>query len=433
MKLGILLSGGKDSLFSAYIAGKNHEISCAISIRSENKESYMFHTPNIDLVNLQAQAMNIPLILKTTQGVKEEELSDLKEALLQAKENHIIEGIVTGAVASQYQASRIQHICHELDLWCFNPLWQINQIQLLHELNKHNFDVRIIGVFGYPLDESFLGARIDENTIKKLSKLEEEFKINPAGEGGETESLVLDCPLFAKRIEILNANMQYKNYTGTYTITDARLVDKQDQEIKEIKDVELHFFENKNPDVSIISTCSLKLLEYEFIRPIVDVLCEEKKTYNIIRLGKKQDADYKHKEKKILADKIIISGTALKDNEFLKRKEGLAQELKNKKVLGICAGAEILGLFAGAQLRDIFEIGQINIEKKKEHEIFSGVKTEEFFLHQNGFFIDERALDVYLVTKKGSAGFLVPHTQWIGIQFHPELREKTILKKFIRE
>jgi ABC transporter with metal-binding/Fe-S-binding domain ATP-binding protein len=203
MKLGILFSGGKDSTYACYLAKKlGYEITCLITIISKNKESYMFHTPAIELTKKQAQAMNIPLIKRETSGVKEEELRDLEKAIYRAKMDYQIEGIVTGAVESVYQASRIQTICNKLGLECFNPLWQKNQIELLQEIVKNKFEVIISGVFAYPFDEKWLGRKIDEKFIEKIKILSEEYKINPAGEGGEFESLVLNSPLFKKPLKL---------------------------------------------------------------------------------------------------------------------------------------------------------------------------------------------------------------------------------------
>lgn len=227
MKLGILLSGGKDSVYAAYLSSKNNEITCAITIKSLNKESYMFHTPNIDLVKYQTDSMDIPLIIAETQGVKEEELLDLKKAIAEAKEKYKLEGIVTGAVASVYQAERIQKICDELNLKCLNPLWQINQIKLLEELLKNKFEVIIGGVFAYPFDETLLGKFIDKDIINMLKRMEEKYKINPAGEGGEIETFVTDCPLFKKKIKILKANIEFENHSGVYNISEAKLIDKE--------------------------------------------------------------------------------------------------------------------------------------------------------------------------------------------------------------
>ncbi len=218
MKLGILYSGGKDSTLALMKAQKFHEIECLISIISENKESYMFHTPNIDVTLLQSQAMGIPLVRVVTKGEKEEELDDLKKAIQEAVEKYSIEGIVTGAVRSTYQASRIQKICHELELWCFNPLWLMNQVELLHEVIENEIRAIISGVFAEPLDESYLGKEIDAEMIKKLSKQQ-----NPAGEGGEIETTTLDAPIFKKKIIVTKHSTQYAKYSGVYTIEDARL------------------------------------------------------------------------------------------------------------------------------------------------------------------------------------------------------------------
>src|SRR3989344_2786086 len=132
MKLALLFSGGKDSTYAGFIAKKcKHKIVCLITLQSKNQDSYMFHTPSISKTQSQADAMKIPLIIQKTKGKKESELKDLKLAIRFAKKKYKVQGIITGAVESIYQASRIQKICDELNLECFNPLWQKDQIELL--------------------------------------------------------------------------------------------------------------------------------------------------------------------------------------------------------------------------------------------------------------------------------------------------------------
>jgi predicted ATP pyrophosphatase (TIGR00289 family) len=376
--------------------------------------------------------MNTPLILKKTKGEKESELKELKEALQEAKEKYMIEGVVTGAVASQYQASRIQKICHELDLWCFNPLWQIDQLELLRELVDNNFDVRIIGVYGYPLDKTFLGRKLNDELIKELKLLKDEFKINPAGEGGETESLVVDCPLFKKSIKIEEEEKDWENYSGKLSVKKASLVDKKNKEYTK----PTNKYKNKTKkdcdyeeDVLIISTVTkeLPILNYEFIRPIVDLIKSLGKTYclkHISEMNENLSEQFKDK-------KIIISGTALKDNNFVRYKEKI-NLLRNAEVIGICAGAELIGLEAGGELKEFLEIGQKEIEEVETNPLFSKTKQEEFFLHQFGFDKNDKALTTILSTKNCSAGFTIPERKWIGIQFHPELREKNLLIEFLK-
>ena len=223
MKLGVLYSGGKDSTLALIKAKEQHKITCLITLISVNNESYMFHTPNIDITSLQAQAMHLPLVRVETAGEKEHELADLKKALALAQKKYNIEGVVTGAIRSTYQASRIQQACHELGIWCFNPLWLLDQEQLLHIVVASNITAIISGVFAEPLDESFLGKKLDLHLITQLCMLARKHSFNPAGEGGEIETTVLDAPVFHKKILIENTSNSYQNHAGTYTITAARL------------------------------------------------------------------------------------------------------------------------------------------------------------------------------------------------------------------
>lgn len=203
MKVGVLFSGGKDSCYAAWLAKKaGYEIECLISIFSKNEESFMFHTPAIEFTKKQADLMNIPLITRETQGMKEDELLDLKKAIEKAVVKHNIKGIVTGAVESVYQSSRIQKICDELGLECFNPLWQKDQIDLLYDLIRDKFEAILVGVFAYPFDAKWVGRKVDDSFIGKIRMLQEKYKINPAGEGGEFESLVINCPLFKKKLNV---------------------------------------------------------------------------------------------------------------------------------------------------------------------------------------------------------------------------------------
>ena len=87
MRLGVLFSGGKDSTLALHIAQEKEQVVCLITLLSLNKESYMFHTPNIDVTALQAEALGLPRVAKTTAGEKEKELADLEDAIAEAARN----------------------------------------------------------------------------------------------------------------------------------------------------------------------------------------------------------------------------------------------------------------------------------------------------------------------------------------------------------
>ncbi|HUK85322.1 MAG TPA: diphthine--ammonia ligase [Candidatus Acidoferrum sp.] len=226
MRLGVLFSGGKDSTLALHYASENEEVVCLITLVSLNRESYMFHTPNINITALQAEALGLPQITKNTHGEKEKELSDLEDAIAQATKDYLIEGVVTGAIESVYQAERVQFICYKLGLWCFNPLWKHDQKDLLEELIEKQFTVIISGIFAYPLDEKWLGKQIDAKLIDKLVDLQQKYGISPSGEGGEIETSVLDAPLYKNKIEILDYKIEAKGNSGVFEIKQARLVPK---------------------------------------------------------------------------------------------------------------------------------------------------------------------------------------------------------------
>ncbi|HYD03431.1 MAG TPA: diphthine--ammonia ligase [Alphaproteobacteria bacterium] len=201
LNTAVLFSGGKDSGLALQYALEKTNVKCLIILKSQNPESYMFHTPNINLAEIQAKNTEIPFIVKGTQGLKETELADLEDAIKQAIKKYKVQGIVTGAIESIYQASRIQAITNNLGIECFNPLWQKDQIELLHELIKRKFKVSIIGTFAYGMDK-MIGRIIDEKFIQDITILRDKYKINPAGEGGEFESFVLEAPYYKKDLSI---------------------------------------------------------------------------------------------------------------------------------------------------------------------------------------------------------------------------------------
>ncbi|MBI5347396.1 MAG: TIGR00289 family protein [Candidatus Aenigmarchaeota archaeon] len=210
MKLAALVSGGKDSLYAAHVMQQQgHKITQIVSMISENPESYMFHVPNARLVEKQAETMHIPLVQRKTKGEKEKELNDLKSAL----EGLDIDGVVTGAVASNYQKTRIDNICKELSLASIAPLWHADQELLLRKMVDDGFEIIITAVAADGLTENWLGRNLND-CMEELIKLSKKHRFSPIGEGGEFETLVVNCPLFKKRLKITESKKHWDGMSG---------------------------------------------------------------------------------------------------------------------------------------------------------------------------------------------------------------------------
>ena len=215
MKAAVLFSGGKDSTYAFYKERSNYEVVCLISLFPKTSESYMFHYPNIKLVKYQAKAMELPIMIQKTEAKKEEELKDLEIIIKKAIKKYKIQALISGALASNYQKSRIEDLCKKLNLKSVAPLWHINPEEYLKELIKNKFEVIITSVSADGLNESFLGRKLNNKLIEDLKKL----SIHLGFEGGEAETLVLDCPLFKKRLNVKKQKKIMENkYTGRLDI-----------------------------------------------------------------------------------------------------------------------------------------------------------------------------------------------------------------------
>jgi diphthine-ammonia ligase len=222
MKLAALISGGKDSSFAIYRAlQEGHEVPDLVTIVPANEDSYMFHSANIHLTRLISEATGIPLTSMTSSGEKEKELEDLKKALSSVS----VDGVIAGAIESQYQTSRVRRICDDLGLELYAPLWHKEPESLLREMII-SMDIRMVKVAALGMDESWLGRRFDEKLIEDLKELNRKYRVHLAGEGGEYETLVLDAPFYKKRINLLETETVWMGDCGVLKVIKAELLDK---------------------------------------------------------------------------------------------------------------------------------------------------------------------------------------------------------------
>ena len=194
-----LFSGGKDSTLAiAKAREQDLNITGLVSVIPTSRESLMFHYPIEKLIRMQADRMQLPLYLEHA-DTEEEEL-DLLEEMLEEIPN--IDAVISGAIASNYQKTRIDKVCNNLGVKSLTPLWHMDQEKELHELLDRKFEVIISSVSAAGFNEEWLGRKIDEQCIEDLKKINEKYGINLSGEGGEYCTTVLNCPLFSKGIKI---------------------------------------------------------------------------------------------------------------------------------------------------------------------------------------------------------------------------------------
>jgi predicted ATP pyrophosphatase (TIGR00289 family) len=220
MRVAALMTGGKDSTLALYHALKQGlQVAYLVTMIPRREDSWMFHSLNLHIMEYFAQAVGIPLVKGFTNGIKEEEVKDLERLIARLN----VKGVVSGAIASTYQKSRIEEICARLGLNSITPLWRRSPISILNEILWLKFEVIIVGVFAEGLDQEWLGRKLDKKLVKELLKLNEKYGISIVGEGGEYETLVLDAPFFEKKIQILETQKVWRGDHGYLKVTKAKL------------------------------------------------------------------------------------------------------------------------------------------------------------------------------------------------------------------
>ncbi|KAI8929456.1 hypothetical protein BC831DRAFT_289832 [Entophlyctis helioformis] len=221
---------GKDSCFNMMHAVANgHDIVALANLRppsaagKDELDSYMFQTVGHDVLDLYTECMGLPLFRQDLVRSSVEtgadyahneadEVEDLYQLLLRVKESVPgVEAVSSGAILSNYQRVRIENVCARLGLTSLAFMWQGQQAQLLQGMIENGIEAILIKVAAIGLKEIHLGRTLAQMS-PILDRLNAQFGINVCGEGGEYETLTLDCPLFKKRIVIVESEKQVHSY-----------------------------------------------------------------------------------------------------------------------------------------------------------------------------------------------------------------------------
>ncbi|KZO97985.1 hypothetical protein CALVIDRAFT_49840 [Calocera viscosa TUFC12733] len=266
MKFVALLSGGKDSCYNiAHCHKYGHELLCAATLSpphgKDEIDSFMYQTVGQDAIEIVAQALGIPLVRRIIegqaveqgseygtragtsqvtaeeQGVLGDETEDMFELLTQVKRQFPdVQAVSVGAILSSYQRVRVEHVCRRLGLTPLSYLWQRDQVELLQEMVDSGVNAILIKVAGIGLTPQHLGKSLAEMqpTLLKLHRL---YGAHPCGEGGEYETLTLDCPSFRQQIELLETETVIHSDASFASVAylrvkDARLIPKEVEHIE---------------------------------------------------------------------------------------------------------------------------------------------------------------------------------------------------------
>ncbi len=220
-----LISGGKDSMLAAHEVAESNDLVLLIGVVPKLSDSFMFHSVNLEMLDPVAECMDLPMEKVLVSGKEEVEVEELTEQLKHIVREYGVEGISIGGIESEYQRKRFEKIFNRCGVKMLAPLWRRDPVELLKKISME-FEAIIVGVSAMGMDESYLGRRIDGELIRDLIRLNERYGIHIAGEGGEYETLVLDAPLYIKRISLKKFEKVWDGMSGKLIVTDFEIVEK---------------------------------------------------------------------------------------------------------------------------------------------------------------------------------------------------------------
>ena len=247
MKVAILASGGKDSTYAAWWAGlQGWEVVSLVTVLVRGEDSMMFQLQNSWIAGLQAYSIGTSWKPVFSDGEEEKEIVDLEMALcgngnvtlsienvwpegveipkdLEIHKGPLeIDGLVVGALRSDYQKTRIERMCERLGIRSFCPLWHKDQFEHMESLVEHGFEVVFTSVSTEGMDERWIGSKLDEDALNELKEASREFRFNLDGEGGEFETIVTDAPNMKRKI-LLDGEVIWHGSRGVLELKSCRL------------------------------------------------------------------------------------------------------------------------------------------------------------------------------------------------------------------
>ena len=211
-------SGGKDSCLACYKAmERGYQIRYLLNFISEKYKRCCFHGIQRELINLQADLIGISLFQKKVSPDMKLYEKEFKEAV-----NHLetkkVKGMVFGDIYLDEHKEWVERVCGDLDIVPIEPLWDIPASTLVEEFVELGFKAIVVSCQADKFSKDFVGRVVDKNLINELKSK----NICPCGENGEFHTLVIDGPIFKRRIEILETKPVLKESFWKYWFLDIK-------------------------------------------------------------------------------------------------------------------------------------------------------------------------------------------------------------------
>ena len=217
-------SGGKDCCLACYRAvARGLKVRYLANMVAEDGKRSYSHGLAPRVLEAQAQAIGIPLIQRRARRDNYE--AEFKKMLLSLKEEGVSGGVF-GDIDLDEHRQWIERVCGDVAVTPYLPLWGEEQGELLKDFISLGFTAIVVAAKAELFDREWLGRKVDRDFLDHLEVLKETKEVTPCGEAGEYHTLVVDGPLFRKRLEILRSRRVLREGRWFLSILEVGLGDK---------------------------------------------------------------------------------------------------------------------------------------------------------------------------------------------------------------
>jgi diphthine-ammonia ligase len=212
-------SGGKDGCLALYRAKSGGmEVGYLANMVSEDGQRSRSHGIRAAVIKKQAEALGIPIVQQLT---ADENYETSFVAMLKEFKREGITGGVFGDIDFTPHREWVENVCRQAGLTAYLPLWNESQKKLIEEFIDAGFKAVVVAVKAELLEKEVLGRIIDREFLTFLTRVNK--GITPCGEDGEYHTLVVDGPIFNKRLEIVRSEKITRGEHHFLEIMETRL------------------------------------------------------------------------------------------------------------------------------------------------------------------------------------------------------------------
>ena len=236
MDVAVLYSGGKDSTFALQHAKeKGWNIKYLISVKPTRKDCFLFHFATVEQTIDLSKNLGIPhfyLKCKVSDPIKEAEI--VKDIVQKNQNRFRIDAVVLGGIGLQEtQLRSIQNALRPLKIDAFAGHAGEDHDLVMAQMLNNGYEILITQIASDGLKD-WLGKRITKENFQQLKIDSLKYGFHIGFEGGYADTLVLDCPIFSKRLVIEDMSVIFEDdYCGHVVINKYRMEDKLRKELKQ--------------------------------------------------------------------------------------------------------------------------------------------------------------------------------------------------------